>query len=82
MVCEQITTAEKLCCEIDVAVVLEEAVVVQSEGVLDPLENKLFVLNMIDVLARDNLRLFHSLDGVLFVRIRLDPAHLDVTEGT
>ena len=41
-----------------------------------------FVFNVIDVLALNDLVLFHRLYSVLVRRVAAEPANLDKTEGT
>ena len=53
-----------------------------SERVVQLGKNRLFVLNMIDVLALDNLMLFHRLDCILLRRVRAEPANLHQTKRT
>jgi hypothetical protein len=36
---------------------------------------------VIDVLALNDVCLLHGLDGILVLRLPLDPAHADITEG-
>ena len=67
MVSKEVTTAKKFCSEVDVTIILEETIVVESEGMLNARKNDLLIFNVIDMLTCDNLRLFHRLDGVLFV---------------
>ena len=67
MICEEIATTKELCGKVNVTIVLEEAIVVESEGMLDAGKNDLLVLNVINMLASNDLRLFHRLDGILFV---------------
>ena len=46
----------------------------------DSLENVLFVLDMINMLAVNDLGFFHRLNGIL-VFLSLHPANFDVTKG-
>jgi len=67
MICEEIATTKELCRKVNVTIILEETIVVESEGMLDAGKNDLLVLNVINMLASNDLRLFHRLDGILFV---------------
>ena len=53
-----------------------------DEGVLDALENLLFVLNVINVLALNDVGLLHRLYRVFVLGLALDPAHADITKRT
>ena len=55
--------------------------VTYSERVFQFRKNGLLVLDMIDVLALNDLVLFHRLDRVLSVRVGSQPADLDETES-
>jgi len=79
---EQIATWEKFSSKVDVSVVLEETIVAESERMVNSLKDELLILNVINVLAVDNLSLLHGLDGVLLVRLAFQPANLDISEGT
>ena len=46
------------------------------------LEDLLFVLNMVDVLALYDLILFHCLQGKTFCLIILEIGYFDITKGT
>ena len=59
MVSEEISTSQKLSGEINVAIVLEEAIISQPEWMVHLCEDQFLVLNMIDMLARDDFVLFH-----------------------
>ena len=67
MVCEQVSASKQLSSKVNVTIILEETIVVESEGMLDAGKNDLLVLNVINMLASNDLRLFHRLDGILFV---------------
>ena len=45
-------------------------------------EDDFLVLDMIDMLALDDLVLLHRFDGILGIRFRSEPADLDKTKGT
>ena len=45
-------------------------------------EDSFLVLDMIDVLALDNLVLLHRLNGKLFARVGAQPAYLNEAKGT
>jgi len=79
---EEITTREQLSSEVDVTVVLEISVVAESKRMVNSLEDELLVLNVIHMLAVDDLSLLHRLDSVLLVGLSLQPADLHVSEGT
>lgn len=49
---------------------------------LDSLQNLFLVLNVINVLALDDLRLLHALDGILIARLGLEPTYAYVSECT
>jgi len=53
-----------------------------DERVLDAFENLLLVLDVVDVLALDDVSLLHGLDRVLVLLLSLDPADSHVTERT
>ena len=67
MVSKEVTTSKKLCREVNVTIILEETIVVKSEGMLDARKNDFLIFNVVNMLACDNLRLFHCLDGELFI---------------
>jgi len=79
---EQIATWEKFSSKVDVSVVLEETIVAESKRMVNSLKDELLILNVINVLAVDNLSLLHGLDGVLLVRLAFQPADLDISEST
>jgi len=51
MVSEEISTSQKLSGEINVAIVLEEAIISQPEWMVHLSEDQFLVLNVIDMLA-------------------------------
>ena len=67
MVSKEVTTAKKFCSEVDVTFILEETIVVKSERMLDTRKNDFLIFNVVNMLACNNLRLFHRLDGELFI---------------
>jgi len=79
---KKITTGEELSSEVNVAVVLEEAIIVESERVVNSLKDEFLVLDVIDVLAVDDLGLLHGLDSKLLAGLAFQPANLYITEGT
>jgi len=79
---KKITTGEELSSEVNVAVVLEEAIIVESERVVNSLKDEFLVLDVIDVLAVDDLGLLHGLDSKLLAGLAFQPANLNITEGT
>jgi hypothetical protein len=52
-----------------------------DERMLDAFQDLLLVFNMIHMLALDNICLFHGLDGILVLRLTLNPAYSHVTES-
>jgi len=65
MVGEEVTSTEELRREVDVTIVLEEAIIDQSEGVIEPSQDCFLVFDVINVLAINDFFLLHRLDGVL-----------------
>ena len=53
-----------------------------TEGVVQLAEDGLLVLDVVDVLALDDLVLLHRLDGELLGGVGAEPADLDQAEGT
>ena len=106
---EQVSSFEQLCHEVNVSVVLHEAVVFHlkgkqgsealkgrqaagphlkstattyDEGVVEELEDLLFVFNVVDVLRLNDVVLFHGLYGHLGAGVLLEPRELDVSKCT
>ena len=80
MVSKEVTTAKKFCSEVDVTFILEETIVVESEGMLDTRKNDFLIFNVVNMLACNNLRLFHRLDGELFIWAGLQPADPNISK--
>lgn len=53
-----------------------------DEWMLEAFKDFLLVFDVIDVLALNDVRLLHCLDGVLVLRLVLSPADTHVTERT
>ena len=53
-----------------------------DKWVVQHLQYLLFVFDVVDVLGRDDLVLFHRFNGELHVRITLQPAVFHVSERT
>ena len=80
MVREEIASAKQLSGEVNVPVILEEPIVVESKGVLNPAEDDFFIFNMVNVLGRNDFCFFHCLNGILLARISFQPTHFDIAE--
>ena len=64
MIREEISTAKELSGKVNVSFVLEEAIIFKRERVIYPRENDFLVLDMVNVLALDDLMLLHCFDSV------------------
>ena len=64
MIREEISTAKELSGKVNVSIVLEEAIIFKRERVIYPRENDFLVLDMVNVLALDDLMLLHCFDSV------------------
>ena len=80
MVREEIASAKQLSGEVNVPVILEEPIVVESKGMFNPAEDDFFIFNMVNVLGRNDFCFFHCLNGILLARISLQPTHFDIAE--
>lgn len=53
-----------------------------DEGVVDQLQNILFVFNVINVLALDDIILFHCFQGEFLVLVFFEVCNLDISKCT
>ena len=53
-----------------------------DKGVVDALEDLLFILYVIYMLTFDDVRLLHALDGVSLVAVSVNPAHAHIPKST
>ena len=82
MIREEISTAKELSGKVNVSIVLEEAIIFKRERVIYPRENDFLVLDMVNVLALDDLMLLHCFDSIFLGWIAPKPANSDQTECT
>ena len=82
MVCEQVTTSKEFCGEIDETIILEETVVFEAEWVIELVQDNFLILNMINMLASNDLVLLHGFDSELSGGVVPQPADSDKSKGT
>jgi hypothetical protein len=59
MVSEEVASSQQLSRKVDVTTVLEESIIVKTKWMIKLCKNDLFVLNVIDMLALNDLSFLH-----------------------